>query len=248
MSKYIIRRSLGLIPLLLGIVLVSFTLMKLAPGGPQSQFNQNPRVTEAQIEAWLERWCLERNPTALSVVREFGGWIGVYNCKTDSFLSEQGGLNILPAALGGGDNGILKGDLGLSIVSGRPVTEVILERVPATLILTSVSLVIWVVLAVLLRRGGGGQALLAVRPGGDLPGLHLLLPADLLARPDVHLLLRRDPALGTRPGHRLATRLAAVQHAPVLGGVRCRAHRGHPGHRRAPDPAGDRARPRQHRG
>lgn len=150
MSKYIIRRSLGLIPLLLGIVLVSFTLMKLAPGGPQSQFNQNPRVTEAQIEAWLERWCLERNPTPLSVVREFGGWLGVYNCKTDSFLSEQGGLNILPSALGGGDNGILKGDLGLSIVSGRPVTDVILERVPATLILTSVSLVIWVVLAVLL--------------------------------------------------------------------------------------------------
>ncbi len=150
MTKYIIRRSLGLIPLLLGIVLVSFTLMKLAPGGPQSQFNQNPRVTEVQIEAWLERWCLERNPTALSVVREFGGWIGAYNCRTDSFMSESGGLNILPQALGGGDNGILKGDLGLSIVSGRPVTDIILERVPATLILTSVALVIWVTLAILL--------------------------------------------------------------------------------------------------
>jgi peptide/nickel transport system permease protein len=150
MSRYITRRIIGLIPLLLGIVLVSFTLMKLAPGGPQSQFNQNPRVTEAQIEAWLERWCLERNPNAVSVVREFGGWLGIYNCRTDSFFSEQGGLNILPSGLGGGDNGILKGDLGLSIVSGRPVTDVILERVPATLILTSVALVIWVMVAVLL--------------------------------------------------------------------------------------------------
>lgn len=150
MSKYIIRRSLGLIPLLLGIVLVSFTLMKLAPGGPQSQFNQNPRVTEAQIDAWLERWCLERNPNALSVIREFGGWVGVYNCQTDSFLSEQGGLNFLPAGLGGGENGIIHGDLGLSIVSGQPVVDVIMARVPATLILTSVALVIWVTIAIIL--------------------------------------------------------------------------------------------------
>ena len=37
MGKYIIRRSLGLIPLLLRIIIISFTLMKLAPGGPQTQ-------------------------------------------------------------------------------------------------------------------------------------------------------------------------------------------------------------------
>ena len=150
MTKYIIRRSLGLIPLLLGIVLISFSLMKLAPGGPQAQFNQNPRVSEAQIDAWLERWCLERNPTALSIVREFGGWLGVYNCQTDSFLSEKGGLNILPSFLGGGDNGILKGDLGLAITSARPVTSVIAERIPATLILTSAALVLWVTIAIIL--------------------------------------------------------------------------------------------------
>jgi peptide/nickel transport system permease protein len=150
MTKYIIRRSIGLIPLLLGIVLISFTLMKLAPGGPQAQFNQNPRVSEEQIDAWLKRWCLERNPTALSVVREFGGWLGAYNCQTESFLSERGGLNILPAFLGGGDNGILKGDLGLSINSARPVIQVIVERIPATLILTSAALFIWVTFAIIL--------------------------------------------------------------------------------------------------
>lgn len=150
MSKYILRRSLGLIPLLLGIVLISFTLMKLAPGGPQTQFNQNPRVTEEQIEAWLARWCLERTPTPLSIVREFGGWFGIYNCETDSFLSESGGLNFLPTALGGGDNGIIHGDLGLSIVSAQPVVDVIAERIPATVILTSVALVLWVTFAILL--------------------------------------------------------------------------------------------------
>jgi peptide/nickel transport system permease protein len=150
MSKYIIRRVIGLIPLLLGIILISFFLMKLAPGGPQAQFNQNPRVTEAQIDVWLKRWCLERESSPLSVIREFGGWLGVYNCTTESAFSESGGLNFLPAALGGGDNGIIHGDLGLSIKAGRPVTDMITERIPATLLLTITALVIWVVLAVLL--------------------------------------------------------------------------------------------------
>jgi peptide/nickel transport system permease protein len=150
MSKYIIRRVIGLIPLLFGIILVSFFLMKLAPGGPQAQFNQNPRVTEAQIDQWLKRWCLERESSPASVIREFGGWFGVYNCETESLFSESGGLNFLPTALGGGDNGIIHGDLGLSIKAGRPVTEMIFERIPATLILTTTALFIWVVLAVIL--------------------------------------------------------------------------------------------------
>jgi len=150
MSKYIIRRIIGLIPLLFGIILISFFLMKLAPGGPQAQFNQNPRVTEAQIDQWLKRWCLERESSPISVVREFSGWLGVYNCETESLLSEQGGLNFLPAALGGGTNGIIHGDLGLSIKAGRPVTDMIIERVPATLILTTTALIIWVTLAVIL--------------------------------------------------------------------------------------------------
>jgi peptide/nickel transport system permease protein len=150
MVKYIIRRSLGLLPLLLGIVIISFALMKLAPGGPQAQFNQNPRVTEAQVNAWLTRWCLERQTTPVSIFREFAGWFGLYNCTTNSFFSESGGLNFLPAGLGGGTNGILHGDLGISITNSRPVTDLIFERIPATLILTSVALFLWVSIAILL--------------------------------------------------------------------------------------------------
>ena len=58
MSKFIIRRALGLIPLLFGIVIISFVLMKAAPGGPAQQFQRNPRVTQTQIDEWLKRWCL----------------------------------------------------------------------------------------------------------------------------------------------------------------------------------------------
>ena len=130
MTKFIVRRAIGLLPLLLGIVILSFGLMKLAPGGPQAQFQGNKRITQEQIDQWLKAWCLDRETTPLSFLKEFGGWLGVVNCQQDAFpqmlFSEQGGLNLLPAALGGGTNGVVHGDLGYSITSGRPVTDVIL--------------------------------------------------------------------------------------------------------------------------
>ena len=92
----------------------------MAPGGPAAQFAGVPRITQTEIDNWLERWCLESNPDALGVLREYAGWLGVWNCDTDSLFSEQGMPNFLPAALGGGDNGILHGDFGYSVTSGSP--------------------------------------------------------------------------------------------------------------------------------
>jgi len=126
MTKYIVRRAIGLLPLLLGTVLLSFTLMKLAPGGPQTQFQGNKKISQEQIDTWLKRWCLSRETTPLSVVKEFGGWFGILNCNRDAFpdafFSDTGGLNFLPTVLGGGTNGIVHGDLGYSVSSGRTVT------------------------------------------------------------------------------------------------------------------------------
>ena len=42
--KFIISRILQAIPVIFMIAVVSFGLMQLAPGGPQTQFNQNPRI------------------------------------------------------------------------------------------------------------------------------------------------------------------------------------------------------------
>jgi peptide/nickel transport system permease protein len=160
MTKFIIRRTLGLLPLLLGVIVISFLLMKMAPGGPQAQFQGNKRITQEQIDAWLQRWCLQRvNPDAPiteqvgGVLQEFGGWFGVLNCNrkgSEAFFSDQGGLNFLPAALGGGTNGLVHGDLGFGIQSGRPVTQIIAERIPATFILAGTALVLWVGIAILL--------------------------------------------------------------------------------------------------
>lgn len=151
MGRYILRRSLQAIPVIFLIAVISFLLMLQAPGGPQAAFNQNPKISPAQVDAWLARWCLERHPDLVGNLREFGGWLGVWNCDNGGgLLSGQGLPNFLPGFLGGGDNGILHGDFGYSISSSRPVLELIWERVPATLILMTSAFVIWVSLAIVL--------------------------------------------------------------------------------------------------
>ncbi|MCC6227462.1 MAG: ABC transporter permease, partial [Microthrixaceae bacterium] len=148
MLRFITSRVLQAIPVLFLISLVSYGLMALAPGGPQAQFNQNPRISQEQIDQWLASWCLERDPDAVGIVRQYLGWLGVYNCETQSLFSEQGLPNVLPTALGGGTNGILHGDFGYSIQSGRPVQDLIAERIPATLILMVTALLISVTIAI----------------------------------------------------------------------------------------------------
>src|SRR6187549_1006292 len=154
MGKYIVRRALQAIPVIFLIAVVSFLLMQAAPGGPAAAFNQNPRISEALKAAWLERWCLEPNPDIPGTLREFAGWLGVWNCEggpsNGSFFSAQGMPNFLPQALGGGNNGILHGDFGFSIFTGRPVLDMIGERVPATLVLMTTAFIIWVTVAIVI--------------------------------------------------------------------------------------------------
>ena len=53
MAKYILKRLLSLIPMLLGITIVSFVLMQLAPGDPAEMFH-NPNKGELTIEEKAE--------------------------------------------------------------------------------------------------------------------------------------------------------------------------------------------------
>jgi peptide/nickel transport system permease protein len=152
-TSYIIRRALGLIPLFIGVVIISYVLLLAAPGGPAGNVIANPRMTVEMKEKWLNRWCLEDSKDPAAILRMFGGWSGVLNCEKDgfdAFFSEQGGLNALPAFLGGGDNGFLHGDLGNSLNTGRLVSDMIWERLAATVMLALTAMVIWITLAIVL--------------------------------------------------------------------------------------------------
>jgi len=112
MVKYAIRRVLLAIPVLIGISLMTFAILQLAPGGPEARFAQNPKITQDQIAAFRHKWGLDE-----PVVVQYFKWLGI--------AGDKGIMNVLPESLGGGDNGILHGDFGFSITTGRPVTDVI---------------------------------------------------------------------------------------------------------------------------
>ncbi len=50
MLSYICKRVLQAIPLLIGVSLIGFALMHLAPGGPLAVYTLNPTITAQDID------------------------------------------------------------------------------------------------------------------------------------------------------------------------------------------------------
>lgn len=103
------RRVLHALPLLLGIVVVNFTLIHLAPGDPISVLAGDYQLSEEQIQSLRRQMGLDRP---------------------------------LPVQLALYIWSLLAGDLGYSYVLQQPVLHLILDRMPATvlLMLTALSL------------------------------------------------------------------------------------------------------------
>lgn len=115
MTSYIARRTLQMIPLLLGITVVLFGVIQAAPGGPEAALLESDRfIDPAVIEAYRVRLGVDR-PVPVQYVR----WLGA----------------------------ALRGDLGISFSTTRPVSEMIVERLPATLELMGASFLLAAVLA-----------------------------------------------------------------------------------------------------
>jgi peptide/nickel transport system permease protein len=147
MTKYVIRRIIQALPVLIGITIVTYGIMLAAPGGPEARFAQNPRITLAQREAFKKAWGLDQ-PIPIQYCR----WMGLCNPEGDgiALLGPTGWPNLLPESISGSKNGVLHGDLGFSIDSGEPVGRRIANAALPTLILAGFAFVIWVLLAVLI--------------------------------------------------------------------------------------------------
>lgn len=111
MRKYILQRLLQLIPVLLGITFLTFTLTYLSPGDPAELMLTSTGVTPT--------------PQLVEQVREGMGLNKPFLTRYGEWLA-----------------GVIQGDFGVSYKYGRPVAEVILERLPATLKLAGTSLVL----------------------------------------------------------------------------------------------------------
>ncbi|MBT3487844.1 MAG: ABC transporter permease [Desulfobacula sp.] len=102
MFKYIIKRLLQAIPLLIGVSIIAFSIMHLAPGGPLSVYTLNPSITAQDID----------------------------KIKVILGLDQPVHIQYLKWA-----KGMFTGNWGTTFFGGRPVFDVIVERIPATFLL-----------------------------------------------------------------------------------------------------------------
>ncbi len=127
MTRYIIRRLLQAIPLLLIISVVIFLLAN-AMGDPLASFGGRRRIRSSDRERLTRQLGLDKPIAVQYVVWLIGNdWMNVDLDGDGEFESK------------GTRQGVLRGDLGKSFMSKRPVTELIAERLPNTLLLMSVS-------------------------------------------------------------------------------------------------------------
>jgi peptide/nickel transport system permease protein len=112
--RFLIRRLVGAVPLLLGVAVLSFVFMELAPGGPDALFARNARMTPEALEQIRINMGLDRPTHERLLV-----WIG----------------------------NLLQGDLGMSYTQYRPVSEVIADVFPNTVLLMAAGLAIALTLA-----------------------------------------------------------------------------------------------------
>ena len=112
MLQFIVKRILHSIPLMIGVSLIGFGLMHLAPGGPLAVYTLNPTITAQDIERIKIVFGLDQ-----PVHVQYFKWA----------------------------KGMFTGSWGYTFFGGRPVLHVILERVPATLLLMGSALSIAII-------------------------------------------------------------------------------------------------------
>jgi peptide/nickel transport system permease protein len=139
MTKYLIRRLLQTIPVLLIITVVQFGLINAAPGGPLRAYLLDPNISPEDV-ARLEREYGLDKPLPIQYLT----WLG----------------------------NLLRGNLGYSYFTHRPVLETLLERLPATLELglaaTLISYLIGIPLGVYAGLHRGGAVDHAIRLGTSI--------------------------------------------------------------------------------
>jgi ABC-type dipeptide/oligopeptide/nickel transport system permease component len=114
MLRYLIRRLVLTIPVLVGVATLVFALIHFIPGDP-AQAMLGEGATPEEVHQLRERLGLNR-----PLIVQYGSFLG----------------------------GLVRGDLGVSLRNDQPVTQQILERMPATAELAFASMTVAVLMAV----------------------------------------------------------------------------------------------------
>lgn len=138
MSRYIVRRLLQAIPLLFLISILIFVLAN-AMGDPLASFGGRKRVRASDRERLTRQLGLDK-----PIIVQYVVWL-IGNDWMDVDLDGDG----VPDSKGT-RKGVLRGDFGKSFMEKRPVTELIAERLPNTLLLMLVCEVVIIILALVI--------------------------------------------------------------------------------------------------
>lgn len=137
MGRYVVRRLLQALPMLALISVVLFVLVNIAPGGPLAGHGRSRHVKPEKREALKRQFGLDKPlPIQYAIWLVGNDWM-----KIDA---DGDGIAERP----GERRGILRGDFGFSYRTRRPVLEEIAERLPNTVYLMSITLVVVTLIAI----------------------------------------------------------------------------------------------------
>ena len=125
MTRFIIRRLLVTIPVLIGIVFIVFVLARVVPGDP-CRAVLGERATDQVCDAFITRYGLDK--AIIPGLFKANHAIQFHIDQVPTTLLD----NQFVAYLGQ----LAQGDLGTSIKHSRPVTTLLIERLPTTVELT----------------------------------------------------------------------------------------------------------------
>lgn len=137
MIQYVIRRLLQMIPMLLLLSIIFFALVNIVPGGPLAGQGRSRRLRPEQAAILKRQFGLDRPIPVQYIIWLVGNdWMRV---DADGDGVDDGY---------GERRGILRGDFGFSFQSRRPVMDEIADRLPNTIYLVGVTLILVFIIAI----------------------------------------------------------------------------------------------------
>jgi peptide/nickel transport system permease protein len=137
MGQYIVRRLLQAIPMLLLVSIMLFALVNLAPGGPMTAYSRSNRIAPEKKEAIKRSFGLDKPLPVQYIIWLVGNdWMAVDtdgNGITDSYGTRKG---------------VLRADFGFSYRNREPVINEIADRLPNTIYLMTVTLLVVGIVAI----------------------------------------------------------------------------------------------------
>ena len=137
MGQYIVRRLIQAIPMLIIVSILLFALVNIAPGGPMSAYSRSNRIPPEKKEAIRRSFGLDKPVPVQYIVWLVGNdWMAIDtdgNGVTDSYGTRKG---------------VLRGDFGFSYRTRKPVIDEILDRLPNTIYLMTVTLIVVGIVAI----------------------------------------------------------------------------------------------------